>query len=128
MHSCAYRLRVNSHGRLQNNSYVADGKYMSHWFSTELQWATRMNCKMQSVSAFAVGWHRYHPQKNFIQQSVSTYTGRKRNVALRERSVAVTCGQLQLGGHCQYWHLIVVVVVCRYLEAPVDCRLPSTWA
>ena len=81
---------------------------------------------MRPVSASAVNnfWRRYHPQKNAIQQSLSTHTGRKRDVT-------VACAQLNLEGHNNLFlqtPFSTEIEVCRYLDALVDCRLPSTWA
>ena len=65
--------------------------------------------------------------KNANQQSMSTHTRRKRNVAAALLLWVLNCSWL-LDGHCQCRHLIVVVVDSRFLVSLVDCRLQSTWA
>ena len=100
--------------------------------SYRVQWATYSNSKMQSISASAVDWRRYYPQK--IKRWTAVGVNSHRNKTPRFIPATVSTSQLhvlmlQLDSHCQYSHLIVVVGVrvCRYLVAQVDYRLQSTW-
>ena len=98
---------------------------ISHLFYTELQYETHTMGKA-AVSASAVNWRRYHLQKNYIQQLVSTHTGRKRNVTV-ERTRRCSCVHV-LNCSKMATPFSTEIKVCCYLDALVDCMLPSTWA